>query len=117
FSLVGNIENTALIEVPMGTTLAEIVYEIGGGIPNARACKAVQTGGPSGGCIPADKFDLPVDYDSLSQARSIKCSGGMIVMDVHTWMANIAKYSLEILEDESCDKCITSRVAPQSLTD
>jgi NADH:ubiquinone oxidoreductase subunit F (NADH-binding)/NAD-dependent dihydropyrimidine dehydrogenase PreA subunit/(2Fe-2S) ferredoxin len=115
FSLVGNIENTALIEVPMGTTLAEIVYEIGGGVPNARACKAVQTGGPSGGCIPADKFDLPVDYDSLNQAGSIMGSGGMIVMDDHTCMVDIAKYFLEFLEDESCGKCFTCRVGTQRL--
>jgi NADH:ubiquinone oxidoreductase subunit F (NADH-binding)/NAD-dependent dihydropyrimidine dehydrogenase PreA subunit/(2Fe-2S) ferredoxin len=115
FSLVGNIENTALIEVPMGTTLAEIVYEIGGGIPNSRACKAVQTGGPSGGCIPADKFDLSVDYDSLSQAGSIMGSGGMIVMDDHTCMVDIARYFLEFLEDESCGKCFTCRVGTQRL--
>jgi len=115
FSLVGNIENTALIEVPMGTTLASVVYEIGGGIPNGNACKAIQTGGPSGGCIPADKFDLPVDYDSLMQAGSIMGSGGMIVMDDHTCMVDIAKYFLGFLQDESCGKCFTCRVGTQRL--
>jgi NADH-quinone oxidoreductase subunit F/NADP-reducing hydrogenase subunit HndC len=115
FSLVGNIENTALIEVPMGTTLAQIVYEIGGGIPEGRACKAIQTGGPSGGCIPADKFDLPVDYDSLTQAGSIMGSGGMIVMDDHTCMVDIAKYFLGFLEDESCGKCFSCREGTQRL--
>jgi NADP-reducing hydrogenase subunit HndC len=115
FSLVGNIENTALIEVPMGTTLAGIVYEIGGGIPGGHACKAIQTGGPSGGCIPADKFDLPVDYDSLTQAGSIMGSGGMIVMDDHTCMVDIAKYFLGFLEDESCGKCFSCREGTQRL--
>lgn len=115
FSLVGNIENTALIEVPMGTTLAEIVYEIGGGIPGKHACKAIQTGGPSGGCIPADKFDLPVDYDSLTSAGSIMGSGGMIVMDDQTCMVDIAKYFLGFLEDESCGKCFSCREGTQRL--
>ncbi|HYX70009.1 MAG TPA: NADH-quinone oxidoreductase subunit NuoF [Terriglobales bacterium] len=115
FSLVGNVENTALIEVPMGTTLKQIVYEIGGGIPGRRTAKAVQTGGPSGGCIPAAKFDLPVDYDSLTQAGSIMGSGGMIVMDDHTCMVDIAKYFLGFLEDESCGKCFTCRVGTQRL--
>ena len=115
FSLVGNIENTALIEVPMGTTLKKIVEEIGGGVPKGRAVKAIQTGGPSGGCIPAEKFDLPVDYDSLTQAGSIMGSGGLIVMDDHTCMVDIAKYFLEFLEDESCGKCFTCRVGTQRL--
>jgi len=115
FSLVGNITNTALIEVPMGTTLADIVYQIGGGIPEGRTCKAIQTGGPSGGCIPADKFNLPVDYDSLTQAGSIMGSGGMIVMDDHTCMVDIAKYFLGFLEDESCGKCFSCREGTQRL--
>ena len=115
FSLVGNIENTALIEVPMGTTLASIVYEIGGGIPQGRACKAVQTGGPSGGCIPADRFDLSVDYDSLTAAGSIMGSGGMIVMDDQSCMVDIAKYFLGFLEDESCGKCFSCREGTQRL--
>jgi NADH:ubiquinone oxidoreductase subunit F (NADH-binding) len=115
FSLVGNIENTALIEVPMGITLKQIVNEIGGGIPNQRKAKAIQTGGPSGGCIPADKFDLPVDYESLTQAGSIMGSGGMIVMDDHSCMVDIAKYFLGFLEDESCGKCFTCREGTQRL--
>ncbi|HYG99546.1 MAG TPA: NADH-quinone oxidoreductase subunit NuoF [Terriglobales bacterium] len=115
FSLVGNINNTALIEVPMGTTLSEIVYQIGGGIPKDKACKAVQTGGPSGGCIPADKFDLPVDYESLAGAGSIMGSGGMIVMDETSCMVDIAKYFLGFLEDESCGKCFTCREGTQRL--
>ncbi len=115
FSLVGNVNNTALIEVPMGTTLAQIVYKIGGGIPKGRACKAVQTGGPSGGCIPADKFDLPVDYESLTSAGSIMGSGGMIVMDESSCMVDIAKYFLGFLEDESCGKCFTCREGTQRL--
>ncbi len=115
FSLVGNIENTALIEVPMGITLKQIVNEIGGGIPNQRQAKAIQTGGPSGGCIPAEKFDLPVDYESLTQAGSIMGSGGMIVMDDHSCMVDIAKYFLGFLEDESCGKCFTCREGTQRL--
>jgi NADH:ubiquinone oxidoreductase subunit F (NADH-binding)/(2Fe-2S) ferredoxin/Pyruvate/2-oxoacid:ferredoxin oxidoreductase delta subunit len=115
FSLVGNIENTALIEVPMGTTLKQIVEEIGGGIPNGRTAKAIQTGGPSGGCIPAHLFDLPVDYDSLTKAGSIMGSGGMIVMDDHACMVDIAKYFLGFLEDESCGKCFTCREGTQRL--
>ncbi len=115
FSLVGNINNTALIEVPMGITLNQIVNEIGGGIPGGHAVKAIQTGGPSGGCIPADRFDLAVDYDSLMSAGSIMGSGGMIVMDDHTCMVDIAKYFLGFLEDESCGKCFTCRVGTQRL--
>ena len=115
FSLVGNVVNTALIEVPMGTTLADVVNEIGGGVPAGRVCKAVQTGGPSGGCIPAEKLDLPVDYESLAQAGSIMGSGGMIVMDDHTCMVDIAKYFLGFLEDESCGKCFSCRVGTQRM--
>ena len=115
FSLVGNINNTALIEVPMGTTLDRIVNEIGGGIPEGRSCKGVQVGGPSGGCVPADMFDLPVDYESLQKAGSIMGSGGMIVMDSHTCMVDIAKYFMGFLEDESCGKCFTCREGTQQL--
>jgi NADH:ubiquinone oxidoreductase subunit F (NADH-binding)/NAD-dependent dihydropyrimidine dehydrogenase PreA subunit/(2Fe-2S) ferredoxin len=115
FSLVGNVRNTALIEVPMGTTLRDIVHDIGGGIPGDRAVKAIQTGGPSGGCIPAEKFDLPVDYESLAAAGSIMGSGGMIVMDESTCMVDIAKYFLGFLEDESCGKCFSCRVGTQRL--
>jgi NADH:ubiquinone oxidoreductase subunit F (NADH-binding)/Pyruvate/2-oxoacid:ferredoxin oxidoreductase delta subunit len=117
FSLVGNINNTALIEVPMGTLLRDIVYKIGGGIPKDLACKAIQTGGPSGGCIPAEKFDLPVDYESLTSAGSIMGSGGMIVMDESSCMVDIAKYFLGFLEDESCGKCFTCREGTQRLKD
>ena len=115
FSLVGNVNNTALIEVPMGTTLERIVYEIGGGIPNNRACKGMQIGGPSGGCIPVDMLDLPVDYESLQKAGSIMGSGGMIVMDSQTCMVDIAKYFMGFLEDESCGKCFTCREGTQRL--
>ena len=115
FSLVGNVNNTALIEVPMGTTLERIVHEIGGGIPGNRSCKGVQIGGPSGGCIPVDMFDLPVDYESLQKAGSIMGSGGMIVMDSHTCMVDIAKYFMGFLEDESCGKCFTCREGTQRL--
>ena len=115
FSLVGNVANTALIEVPMGTPLADIVNEIGGGIPAGRLCKAVQTGGPSGGCIPAEQLGLPVDYESLAAAGSIMGSGGMIVMDDRTCMVDIAKYFLGFLEDESCGKCFSCRVGTQRM--
>lgn len=115
FCLVGAVQNTGLIEVPMGITLREIVCEIGGGIPGHRKCKAIQTGGPSGGCVPADKFDLPVDYESLSAVGSIMSSGGMIVMDEQSCMVDIAKFFLGFLEDESCGKCFTCRVGTQRL--
>ena len=109
FCLVGQIENTGLIEVPMGITLREIVYDIGGGVPGGREFKAIQTGGPSGGCIPASLLDLPVDYDSLTAAGSMMGSGGMIVMDDHTCMVNIAAYFLDFLKEESCGKCTPCR--------
>jgi len=115
FSLVGKIKNTGLVEVPMGTTIRTIVYEIGGG-PSGRAkIKAVQTGGPSGGCIPADKFDLPIDYDSLADAGTIMGSGGMIVMDENTCMVDVAKYFMSFLKDESCGKCFTCRKGTQRM--
>ncbi|MCG6931635.1 MAG: 4Fe-4S binding protein [Desulfofustis sp.] len=109
FSLVGNIVNTGLIEVEMGTTLREIIYDIGGGIPGGRKFKAVQTGGPSGGCIPADHLDMPVDFEQLKEAGSIMGSGGMIVMDEGTCMINVAKYFIEFCNDESCGKCVSCR--------
>jgi len=109
FCLVGQIENTGLIEVPMGITLREIIYDIGGGIPGGREFKAVQTGGPSGGCIPASLLDLPVDYDSLAEAGSMMGSGGMIVMNDHTCMVDIARYFLDFLKEESCGKCVPCR--------
>ncbi len=110
FSLVGKVNNIGLVEVPMGLTLKEIIYEIGGGIPNGRKFKAVQTGGPSGGCIPKELINLPVDFDQLNKAGSIMGSGGMIVMDDRTCMVDVAKYFLSFLEDESCGKCVPCRV-------
>ncbi|MEW5692622.1 MAG: NADH-quinone oxidoreductase subunit NuoF [Candidatus Hydrogenedentota bacterium] len=109
FSLVGKINNTGLIEVPMGITLREIIYDIGGGIRDGKRFKAVQTGGPSGGCIPEKMLDLQIDYESLLQAGSIMGSGGMIVMDEKTCMVDIAKYFLKFLQDESCGKCLSCR--------
>ncbi len=115
FSLVGKIKNTGLVEVPMGMTIKEIVYDIGGGPVGRAKIKAVQTGGPSGGCIPADMFDLPVDYDSLTKAGSIMGSGGMIVMDENTCMVDIARYFMNFLKDESCGKCFTCRKGTQRM--
>jgi NADH-quinone oxidoreductase subunit F len=109
FSLVGKINNTGLIEVPMGMTLREIVYDIGGGIPEGKRFKAVQTGGPSGGCIPDNLLDLPVDFDELTKAGSMMGSGGMIVMDESTCMVDVAKYFTHFLKDESCGKCTSCR--------
>jgi len=109
FSLVGDINNTGLVEVPMGISLREIIEEVGGGIPNGRGFKAVQTGGPSGGCIPAEKLDMPVDFDSLTGAGSMMGSGGMIVMDDHTCMVDVARYFIDFLMDESCGKCTPCR--------
>ena len=109
FSLVGNIRNVGLIEVPMGITLREIIYDIGGGIPKGKQFKAVQTGGPSGGCIPKEMLDLPVSYDELSKAGSMMGSGGMIVMDETSCMVDVARYFLGFLESESCGKCVPCR--------
>jgi len=109
FSLVGKINNTGLVEVPMGISLREIIYGIGGGVPGGKKFKAVQTGGPSGGCIPESMLDLPVDYDELTKAGSMMGSGGMIVMDEKTCMVDIAKYFLTFLEGESCGKCVPCR--------
>ncbi|MGE5391557.1 MAG: NADH-ubiquinone oxidoreductase-F iron-sulfur binding region domain-containing protein [Deltaproteobacteria bacterium] len=109
FSLVGKVVNTGLVEVPMGTTLREIIYDIGGGILKRRDFKAVQTGGPSGGCIPAELLDLQVDFDSLTSAGSMMGSGGLIVMDDHTCMVEVARYYLNFLAGESCGKCVPCR--------
>ena len=109
FSLVGNIRNSGLVEVPMGITLGEIIEEIGGGIPDNQKFKAVQTGGPSGGCLPASKLDMPVDFDSLTEAGSMMGSGGMIVMDENTCMVDVARYFIDFLIDESCGKCTPCR--------
>ncbi|MBK9121776.1 MAG: NADH-quinone oxidoreductase subunit NuoF [Chloroflexi bacterium] len=110
FALSGRIARTGLIEVPMGITLREIIYDIGGGIPDGRKFKAVQTGGPSGGCIPAAHIDTPVDYESLKQVGSMMGSGGMIVMDDSSCMVDVAKYFLEFCMTESCGKCVPCRV-------
>ena len=110
FALAGNVENTGLIEVPMGITLREIVFDIGGGIPDGGEFKAAQTGGPSGGCIPADYLDTPVDYESLRQLGSIMGSGGLIVMDDKSCMPDVAKFFMQFCMDESCGKCVPCRV-------
>ncbi len=110
FALGGKINNTGLVEVPMGTTLREIVEEIGGGIPNGKKFKAAQTGGPSGGCIPASLMDIPIDYDSLIQNGAMMGSGGLIVMDEDNCMVDIAKFFLEFTVDESCGKCTPCRI-------
>ena len=115
FSLVGKVRNTGLIEVPMGITLSEIVYGIGGGAPDGKKVKAVQIGGPSGGCIPRELFHLPVDYQSLTGAGAIMGSGGMIVMDENTCMVDIARYFMDFLQDESCGKCSTCREGTQRM--
>ena len=109
FSLVGKINNTGLVEVPMGITLREMIFDIGGGIPDGKRFKAVQTGGPSGGCIPESMIDLPVDFDRLAEAGSMMGSGGMIVMDEGTCMVDLAKYFTRFLTEESCGKCVPCR--------
>ncbi len=109
FSLVGKVNNTGLVEVPMGITLREIIFDIGGGIKGGKKFKAVQTGGPSGGCLPEGLLDLPVDFDELTKAGSMMGSGGMIVMDETTCMVDVAKYFLTFLEEESCGKCVPCR--------
>ena len=115
FALGGKIKNTGLVEVPMGTTLREIIEEIGGGIPNGKKFKAAQTGGPSGGCIPASLIDTPIDYDSLKAIGSMMGSGGLIVMDEDSCMVDIAKFFLEFTVDESCGKCTPCRVGTKRL--
>jgi NADH-quinone oxidoreductase subunit F len=115
FSLVGKVKNTGLVEVPMGMTIGEIVHNIGGGPSGRTEIKAVQTGGPSGGCIPASLFDLPIDYESLTAAGSIMGSGGMIVMDEGTCMVDVARYFMNFLKDESCGKCFTCRKGTQRM--
>ncbi|WP_334292828.1 NADH-quinone oxidoreductase subunit NuoF [Anaeromicropila populeti] len=115
FALAGKINNVGLVEVPMGTTLREIIYDIGGGIKNGRKFKAVQTGGPSGGCIPAENLDLPIDYESLTAIGSMMGSGGMIVMDEDNCMVDIAKFYLEFTVEESCGKCTPCRIGNKRL--
>ncbi len=115
FALGGKVKNTGLVEIPMGTTLREIVEEIGGGIPNGKKFKAAQTGGPSGGCIPAEQFDVPIDYDNLIAIGSMMGSGGLIVMDEDTCMVDIAKFFLEFTVDESCGKCTPCRIGTRRM--
>ena len=115
FALGGNVVNTGLVEVPMGTTLREIVYDIGGGIPNGREFKAAQTGGPSGGCIPKEHLDTPIDYESLKAIGSMMGSGGLIIMDDTKCMVNLAKFYLEFTVDESCGKCTPCRIGTKRM--
>ena len=115
FALGGKIHNTGLVEIPMGTTLREVIYEIGGGIPNGKKFKAAQTGGPSGGCIPAEHLDIPIDYDNLIAIGSMMGSGGLIVMDEDNCMVDIAKFFLQFTVDESCGKCTPCRLGTKRL--
>jgi NADP-reducing hydrogenase subunit HndC len=117
FALGGKINNTGLVEVPMGTTLREIIYEIGGGIPEGKTFKAAQTGGPSGGCIPAEHLDTPIDYDSLTAIGSMMGSGGLIVMDEDNCMVDIARFFLEFTVEESCGKCPPCRIGTKRMLD
>jgi len=115
FAIGGKIHNTGLVEIPMGTTLREVVYDIGGGIPKGKKFKAAQTGGPSGGCIPAEHLDIPIDYDNLLEIGSMMGSGGMIIMDEDTCMVDIAKFFLEFTVDESCGKCPPCRIGTKRM--
>ena len=117
FALAGKIRNTGLVEVPMGITLRELIFEIGGGIPGNKKFKAVQTGGPSGGCIPAEYLDTPVDYESLKELGTIMGSGGMVVMDEDDCMVDVAKFFLEFTVDESCGKCTPCREGTRVMLD
>ena len=117
FSLVGKVVRTGLIEVPMGITMREIIYGIGGGIPEGKKYKAVQTGGPSGGCLPTSFLDSPVDYESLAAAGSIVGSGGMVVMDETTCMVDVARYFLNFTQSESCGKCVMCRLGTKQMLD
>jgi NAD-dependent dihydropyrimidine dehydrogenase PreA subunit len=117
FALAGKINRTGLIEVPMGIPLREIIYGIGGGIPDDKQFKAIQTGGPSGGCLPADMLDLPVEYESLAAAGAIMGSGGMVVMDEENCMVEIARYFLSFTQSESCGKCVPCRVGTKQMLD
>jgi NADH-quinone oxidoreductase subunit F len=117
FSLVGKINNSGLVEVPMGITLREMIYDIGGGIPGGKKFKAVQTGGPSGGCIPEEFLDTPVDFDELTKLGSMMGSGGMIVMDEDNCMVDVARYFIEFLKGESCGKCVPCREGLARMSD
>ena len=115
FALGGKINNTGLVEIPMGTTLREIIEDIGGGIPNGKKFKAAQTGGPSGGCIPASLMDTPIDYDNLTAIGCMMGSGGLIVMDEDNCMVDIAKFFLDFTVDESCGKCTPCRIGTKRM--
>ena len=115
FSLVGKVNNTGLVEVPMGMELRQLVYEIGGGVKDGKALKGVQTGGPSGGCVPTRLMDLPIDYESLAEAGSIMGSGGLVVMDEDTCMVDLARYFLAFTQDESCGKCVPCRLGTKQM--
>lgn len=115
FALGGKINNTGLLEIPMGTTLREVIYEIGGGIPNGKAYKAAQTGGPSGGCIPASELDIPIDYDNLISIGAMMGSGGLIVMDEDNCMVDVARFFLDFTQDESCGKCPPCRIGTKRM--
>jgi len=115
FALGGKINNTGLVEIPMGTTLRQILFEIGGGIPNGKKFKAAQTGGPSGGCIPAEHLDTPIDYENLKAIGSMMGSGGLIVMDEDNCMVDVARFFLEFTVDESCGKCTPCRIGTRRL--
>ncbi|MCP4625085.1 MAG: 4Fe-4S dicluster domain-containing protein, partial [bacterium] len=117
FALTGKVANCGLIEVPMGITMREIIFEIGGGIPGGKEFKAVQTGGPSGGCLPTSHLDTPIDYDSLTAAGSIMGSGGMVVMDETTCMVDIARYFLDFTQKETCGECIPCRLGTKQMLD
>jgi len=117
FALAGNVKNTGLVEVPMGTTLREIVFDIGGGIPGRKKFKAAQMGGPSGGCVPAQHLDLPIDYETVKEVGAIMGSGGLIVMDDSASMVEIARYFMEFCQDESCGKCVPCRVGTKRMLD
>jgi NADH:ubiquinone oxidoreductase subunit F (NADH-binding) len=115
FALAGDIKHTGLVEVPLGITIREIVYDVGGGIKDDKAFKAVQIGGPMGGCLPAKYLDLPIDYESLSSAGAMMGSGGMIIMDEDTCMVDIARYFMDFTQDESCGKCVPCRVGTRRI--
>jgi NADH:ubiquinone oxidoreductase subunit F (NADH-binding)/(2Fe-2S) ferredoxin len=115
FALAGKVKNTGLVEVPMGTTLREIIFDIGGGIPGRRQFKAAQMGGPSGGCVPAEHLDLPIDYETVKEIGAIMGSGGLIVMDSDTSMVEIAKYFMGFVQDESCGKCVPCRIGTKRM--
>lgn len=117
FALAGNVKNTGLVEVPMGTSLREIVFDIGGGVPGRKKFKAAQMGGPSGGCVPAQHLDLPIDYETVKEVGAIMGSGGLIVMDDSTSMVDIARYFMEFCQDESCGKCVPCRIGTKRMLD